>query len=100
MLSVHFEQYYDKNLLVYWNPDINFSCVHMEKADQAATHLYRKLTPMEQLNQQHGGDHDRLKTEYEELWTNPDIILSQLEEYFDDEFDAKGFLSSLFMVTN
>lgn len=55
---------------------------------------------MKHMAQQHDGDHDRLRSEYEELWTKPDIILHQLEEYFDDQFDAKGFLSSLFMVTN
>ena len=53
---------------------------------------------MKQMVQQHGGDHDQLSIEYEELWTNPDIILDQLEQHFDDDFDTKGFLSDLFTV--
>ena len=53
---------------------------------------------MKQMSQQHGGDHDQLSIEYEELWTNPDIILDQLEQHFEDDFNAKRFLSNLFMV--
>ena len=50
------------------------------------------------MAQQHGGDHDQLSIEYEEMWTNPDLILGQLEQHFGDDFDAKGFLSDLLMV--
>ena len=69
-----------------------------ESCSLYAYHLYRKLTSMKQIAQQHDGKHDQMSTEYEELMTNPNIILGQLEEHFDDEFDAKGFLSDLFMV--
>ena len=53
---------------------------------------------MKQMAQQHGSDHDQLSIEYEEMWTNPDLILDQLEKHFEDDFHAKGFLSDLFMV--
>ena len=43
--------------------------------------------------------YDRVMNEYDELWTNTTIILEQLEKHMDDPFDAKCFLSDLFMVT-
>ena len=61
--------------------------------------LYRKLDLNKQMAQQHESIHDQLNEEYEELWSNPRVILEQLEEYFDDTFDAKCFLSDIFMVT-
>ena len=36
--------------------------------------------------------------EYEELMTNPDGILGQLEKEFIDPFDAKVVLGEIFMV--
>ena len=51
------------------------------------------------MAQQHDSIHDQLNVEYEELWSNPEIILEQLEEHFDDPFDAKCFLADFFMVT-
>ena len=51
------------------------------------------------MAQQHDSVHDQLNAEYEELWSNPAIILEQLEEHFDDPFDAKCLLADLFMVT-
>ena len=62
---------------------IHFSC------------LCRKLNPMRRMDQQYGGEHDDLNKDYDKLMMNPDTILGQ---QFKDEFDAKGFLSDLFMV--
>ena len=51
---------------------------------------------MKQIAQQYHGEHDNLTFEYEELWTNPDII-DQLKEHFDG-INARRFLTALIMV--
>lgn len=53
---------------------------------------------MKDMARQYDGQHDQLKGEYEELMTNPDGILGQLEETFTDPFDAKVVLAGIFMV--
>ena len=53
---------------------------------------------MKSMEQQYGSRHDQLSREYDELMTNPDGILCQLEKAFDDPFDAKYVLTGLFMV--
>ena len=53
---------------------------------------------MKDLAHQYDGQHDQLKKEYEELMTNPDGILGQLEKEFADPFDAKVVLGEIFMV--
>ena len=50
------------------------------------------------MAQQQDTEHDQLNTEYDELWSNPDIILEGLEKHFDETFDAKCFLTDIFMV--
>ena len=56
------------------------------------------VSPMKDMARQYDGQHDQLKGEYEELMTNPDGILGQLEKEFDDTFDAKVVLGGIFMV--
>lgn len=53
---------------------------------------------MKQLEKQNATEHDKLNVEYDELW-NPDIILEELEKYYDP-FDAKCLLTEIFMVKN
>ena len=60
--------------------------------------LYSKLDLNRQMAQAHDNIHDQLNEEYDELWTNPTVILEQLEQLFDDPFDAKCFLADFFMV--
>ena len=56
------------------------------------------VSSMKDMARQYDGQHDQLKREYDELMTNPDGILGQLENEFDDPFDAKVVLGGIFMV--
>lgn len=51
---------------------------------------------------QHDGKHDELGKEYEELWTNVDVILEEIEKHFaeDKKFYAKVCLSHIFVVNS
>lgn len=46
------------------------------------TSVSRKFNPMDDMSRQYDGPHDQLLTEYDELMTNPDGILGQLEKVF------------------
>jgi hypothetical protein len=69
----------------------------LEEELKKAKAQFNKLDLNRRMAQQHDSIHDQLNVEYEELWSNPEIILEQLEEHFDDPFDAKCFLADFFM---
>lgn len=64
----------------------------------ATIHFFRKLSLNKHMVQQQDTKHDQLNMEYDALWSNTEIILEQLEHNFDTTFDAKCFLTDIFMV--
>ena len=64
--------------------------------------FFSKVTVMKQFEMQHDGKHDELGKEYEDLWTNVDVILEEIEKNFPEEkkFHAKIYLSHIFVVNS
>ena len=46
--------------------------------------MFSLLSPMQVMAEQHDTNHDVLHQECAVLWTNPDVVLKQLQEYFED----------------
>lgn len=53
---------------------------------------------MKELDHQYSSEHEELKKEFKYLIANSGIW-SKLEAQFEDSFDAKCFLSNLFLVS-